>query len=92
VPIQKKRDIIFGQNHNYNAASNHSVKVLERLRRVVSGVARRRGGRVAAEAEGGLDLLDRRILEPRRLQELLKRREVGAEVTEREVAAASSSV
>jgi hypothetical protein len=89
VPVQKKRDFIFGQNHNYNAAFNHSVKVLERLRvvRRVGGVARRRGGRVAAEAERGLDLLDRGVLQARRLEKLLQRLEVSAEVTQREVAA-----
>jgi hypothetical protein len=53
-----------------------------RVVRRVGGVARRRGGRVAAEAERVLDVLDRRVLEARRLEELLKRREVSAEVAE----------
>jgi hypothetical protein len=61
------------------------------LGRIVVGRRRRRVVSRAAEAEGGLDLLDRGVLEAGRLEELLQRLEVSAEVAQREVAAASGS-
>jgi hypothetical protein len=57
------------------------------LGRIVVGRRCCRVVRRAAKAERGFDLLDRGVLQAGRLEELLQRLEVGAEVAQREVAA-----